>query len=57
MTFYFLIIKQEVNTNNTPFIPQSMEALNYYSSVFESLDATLKRDSRNRMNVEKQCLA
>ena len=34
-----------------------MEALNYYSSVFESLDATLSRESRDRVNVEKQCLA
>jgi hypothetical protein len=41
----------------TPFLPRFMEALNYYSSVFESLDATLSRESRDRVNVEKQCLA
>lgn len=51
------VVEQEVNTNTAPFLPRFMEALNYYSSVFESLDATLPRDSRDRMNVEKQCLA
>lgn len=51
------VVEQEVNTNTAPFLPRFMEALNYYSSVFESLDATLKRDSTDRMNVEKQCLA
>jgi hypothetical protein len=51
------VVEQEVNTNTAPFLPRFMEALNYYSSVFESLDATLSRESRDRVNVEKQCLA
>eukprot|EP01018_Ginkgo_biloba_P012429 Gb_30494 [translate_table: standard] len=51
------VVEQEVNTNTAPFFPRFMEAFSYYSSVFESLDATLPRDSKDRMNVEKQCLA
>uniref|UniRef100_A0A0D6R702 Uncharacterized protein n=1 Tax=Araucaria cunninghamii TaxID=56994 RepID=A0A0D6R702_ARACU len=51
------VVEQEVNTNTAPFLPRFIEALNYYSAVFESLDATLPRESRERMNVEKQCLA
>lgn len=51
------VVEQDVNTNTTPFFQRFIEAYNYYSTVFESLDATLPRDSQDRMNVEKQCLA
>lgn len=51
------IVEQDVNTNTAPFFPRFVEAYNYYSAVFESLDATLPRESQDRMNVEKQCLA
>uniref|UniRef100_A0A5B7AIQ7 Uncharacterized protein n=1 Tax=Davidia involucrata TaxID=16924 RepID=A0A5B7AIQ7_DAVIN len=51
------VVEQDVNTNTAPFFPRFVEAYNYYSAVFESLDATLLRDSQDRMNVEKQCLA
>ncbi|KAK9162566.1 hypothetical protein Syun_003468 [Stephania yunnanensis] len=51
------VVEQDVNTNTAPFFPRFVEAYNYYSAVFESLDATLPRESRDRMNVEKQCLA
>ncbi|XP_028781614.1 scarecrow-like protein 1 [Neltuma alba] len=51
------VVEQDVNTNTTPFFPRFVEAYNYYSSVFESLDATLPRESQDRMNVERQCLA
>ncbi|KAK9270948.1 hypothetical protein L1049_026536 [Liquidambar formosana] len=51
------VVEQEVNTNTAPFFPRFVEAYNYYSAVFESLDATLPRESQDRMNVEKQCLA
>ncbi|XP_068648398.1 scarecrow-like protein 1 [Aristolochia californica] len=51
------IVEQEVNTNTAPFFPRFVEAYNYYSAVFESLDATLPRESPDRMNVERQCLA
>ncbi|XP_004502571.1 scarecrow-like protein 1 [Cicer arietinum] len=51
------VIEQDVNTNTTPFLQRFVEAYNYYSAVFESLDVTLPRESQDRMNVERQCLA
>ncbi|KAF9610423.1 hypothetical protein IFM89_022334 [Coptis chinensis] len=51
------VVEQDVNTNTAPFFPRFVEAYNYYSAVFESLDATLPRESPDRMNVERQCLA
>uniref|UniRef100_A0A2P2LGD1 Scarecrow-like protein 1 n=1 Tax=Rhizophora mucronata TaxID=61149 RepID=A0A2P2LGD1_RHIMU len=51
------IVEQDMNTNTTPFLPRFIEAYNYYSAVFESLDATLPRESQDRVNVERQCLA
>ncbi|KAE8735086.1 Scarecrow-like protein 1 [Hibiscus syriacus] len=51
------VVEQDVNTNTTPFFPRFIEAYSYYSAVFDSLDATLPRESQDRMNVERQCLA
>ncbi|KAL2339694.1 hypothetical protein Fmac_007634 [Flemingia macrophylla] len=51
------VVEQDVNTNTTPFLPRFVEAYNYYSAVFESLDVTLPRESQDRINVERQCLA
>jgi hypothetical protein len=51
------VVEQDVNTNTAPFFPRFTEAYNYYSAVFDSLDATLPRESQDRLNVEKQCLA
>ncbi|KAK6939972.1 Transcription factor GRAS [Dillenia turbinata] len=51
------VVEQDVNTNTAPFLPRFVEAYNYYSAVFESLEATLPRESQDRMNVERQCLA
>ncbi|CAL9100193.1 unnamed protein product [Musa textilis] len=51
------IVEQDMNTNTAPFFPRFVEVYNYYSAVFDSLDATLPRDSTDRMNVERQCLA
>ncbi|PON99714.1 GRAS transcription factor [Trema orientale] len=51
------VVEQDVNTNTSPFFPRFIEAYNYYSAVFESLDATLPRESQDRTNVERQCLA
>ncbi|GAB4839687.1 hypothetical protein Ancab_029213 [Ancistrocladus abbreviatus] len=51
------VVEQDVNTNTAPFLPRFAEAYSYYSAVFESLDVTLPRESQDRVNVEKQCLA
>ncbi|GMP46583.1 hypothetical protein CsSME_00014674 [Camellia sinensis var. sinensis] len=51
------VVEQDMNANTAPFLPRFVEAHNYYSAVFQSLDATLPRDSQERLNVEKQCLA
>ncbi|CAE5958163.1 unnamed protein product [Arabidopsis arenosa] len=51
------VVEQDVNTNTSPFFPRFIEAYEYYSAVFESLDMTLPRESQERMNVERQCLA
>ncbi|XP_009628410.1 scarecrow-like protein 1 [Nicotiana tabacum] len=51
------VVEQDMNTNTTPFLQRVAEVHNYYSAVFESLDATLSRDSQERVNVERQCLA
>lgn len=50
------VVEQDVNTNTAPFFPRFVEAYNYYSAVFESLDATLPRESPDRINVERHCL-
>lgn len=51
------VVEQDVNTNTTPFLPRFVEAYSYYSAVFDSLDVTLPRESPDRVNVERQCLA
>ncbi|CAN4102786.1 unnamed protein product [Withania somnifera] len=51
------LVEQESNTNTAPFFPRFLEALDYYSAMFESIDVTLERDRRERINVEQHCLA
>lgn len=51
------VVEQNMNTNTAPFLARFGEAYSYYSAVFDSLDATLPRESQDRINVERQCLA
>ncbi|KAM3302415.1 scarecrow-like protein 21 [Capsicum chacoense] len=51
------LVEQESNTNTAPFFPRFLEALDYYSAMFESIDVTLERDTKERINVEQHCLA
>ncbi|KAF3789598.1 Chitin-inducible gibberellin-responsive protein 1 [Nymphaea thermarum] len=51
------LVEQESNTNTAPFFTRFMETLDYYSAMFESIDVTLQRDSKDRINVEQHCLA
>nr|GMC51810.1 scarecrow-like protein 21 [Ipomoea batatas] len=51
------LVEQESNTNTAPFFSRFIEALEYYSAMFESLDVVLPRDRKERINVEQHCLA
>ncbi|XP_030930070.1 chitin-inducible gibberellin-responsive protein 1-like isoform X2 [Quercus lobata] len=51
------LVEQESNTNTTPFFHRFVETLEYYLAMFESIDVTLPRSSKERINVEQHCLA
>jgi len=51
------LVEQESNTNTTPFFNRFIETLDYYLAIFESIDVTLPRNSKERINVEQHCLA
>uniref|UniRef100_A0A5B6Z9Y2 Putative chitin-inducible gibberellin-responsive protein 1-like n=1 Tax=Davidia involucrata TaxID=16924 RepID=A0A5B6Z9Y2_DAVIN len=51
------LVEQESNTNTAPFFPRFLETLDYYTAMFESIDVTLQRDRKERINVEQHCLA
>ncbi|KAK2639417.1 hypothetical protein Ddye_027212 [Dipteronia dyeriana] len=51
------LVEQESNTNTAAFLPRFVETLNYYLAMFESIDVTLPRDRKERIDVEQHCLA
>ncbi|KAI4308484.1 hypothetical protein L6164_031558 [Bauhinia variegata] len=51
------LVEQESNTNTAAFLPRFVETLDYYTSMFESIDVTLPRERKERINVEQHCLA
>ncbi|MFQ6621462.1 hypothetical protein Gotur_002734 [Gossypium turneri] len=51
------LVEQEANTNTAPFIPRFLETMGYFSSIFESIDVSLPREHKERINVEQHCLA
>ncbi|KAK8483054.1 hypothetical protein V6N13_031619 [Hibiscus sabdariffa] len=51
------LVEQESNTNTAPFLPRYIETLEYYLAIFESIDETMPRDRKERINVEQHCLA
>nr|WUR05454.1 GRAS transcription factor 9 [Rheum palmatum] len=51
------LVEQECNTNSAAFFPRFSETLDYYTAMFESMDVTLPRDHKDRINVEQHCLA
>ncbi|CAJ1963951.1 unnamed protein product [Sphenostylis stenocarpa] len=51
------LVEQEFNTNHAPFLQRFVETMNYYFSVFDSIDAALPREHKERINVEQHCLA
>ncbi|CAN6452058.1 unnamed protein product [Victoria cruziana] len=51
------LVEQESNTNTAPFFTRFIETFEYYSAMFESIDVTMPRESKDRINVEQHCLA
>ncbi|XP_060213806.1 scarecrow-like transcription factor PAT1 [Lycium barbarum] len=51
------LVEQESNTNTAAFFPRFLETLNYYTAMFASIDVTLPREHKERINVEQHCLA
>lgn len=51
------VVEHESNNNTAPFFPRFLQTLKYYTAVFESIDVTLPRDHKERINVEQHCLA
>ncbi|KAE8715597.1 NADH-ubiquinone oxidoreductase 21 kDa subunit [Hibiscus syriacus] len=49
--------EQESNTNTSPFFSRYLETLDYYSAMFESIDAACPRDDKQRINAEQQRVA
>ncbi|KAI3466443.1 hypothetical protein Pfo_023106 [Paulownia fortunei] len=51
------LVEQESNTNTAPFFLRFIETLDYYLAIFESIDVSLSREHKERINVEQHCLA
>lgn len=51
------LMEQESNTNTTAFLPRFIETLEFYSGMFESIDVSTPRESKDRINMEQHCLA
>ncbi|KAE8655731.1 Scarecrow-like protein 13 [Hibiscus syriacus] len=51
------LVEQESNTNTSPFFSRYVETLDYYTAMFESIDAACPRDDKQRINAEQHCVA
>lgn len=51
------LVEQESNTNTSTFYQRFCETLDYYTAMFESIDAARSRDDRQRINAEEHCVA
>ncbi|XVE50776.1 hypothetical protein DITRI_Ditri01bG0190200 [Diplodiscus trichospermus] len=51
------LVEQEANTNTTPFFLRFVETMHHYLAIFESIDVSLPREHKDRINVEQHCLA
>ncbi|WOK95462.1 scarecrow-like transcription factor PAT1 [Canna indica] len=51
------LVEQESNSNTSPFFPRFLETLDYYGAIFESIDVSLPRENKERINLEQHCLA
>ncbi|KAL0304300.1 UNVERIFIED_CONTAM: Scarecrow-like protein 8 [Sesamum radiatum] len=46
------VVEQEMNTNTAPLIPRVRETYEYYGALFDSLDATVSRESPERVRIQ-----
>ncbi|XP_068664988.1 GRAS family protein RAM1-like [Aristolochia californica] len=53
----FTLVEQEANHNGPYFLGRFLEALHYYSAIFDSLDATFPGDSPERAKLEQYIFA
>lgn len=51
------LVEQESNTNTSSFFNRFVEIMDYYTAMFESIDAGCPRDDRKRLNAEQHCVA
>ncbi|KAK3042651.1 hypothetical protein RJ639_000903 [Escallonia herrerae] len=47
------MVEQDANHNGPFFLGRFLESLHYYSAIFDSLEASLQRNSTERMKMEK----
>ncbi|XP_059282006.1 GRAS family protein RAD1-like [Lycium ferocissimum] len=47
------VVEQDANHNGPFFLGRFLESLHYYSAIFDSLEASLPRDSATRTMIEK----
>ncbi|CAN4095967.1 unnamed protein product [Withania somnifera] len=51
------LAEQESNTNTSAFLPRFRETMDYYTAMFESIDAARPRDDKQRISAEEHCVA
>ncbi|KAL7130432.1 hypothetical protein ABFS83_13G133700 [Erythranthe nasuta] len=51
------LVEQESNTNTANFVQRFCETLDFYTAMFESIDAARARDDRQRISAEEHCVA
>lgn len=52
-----ILVEQESNTNTASFFPRFNETLEYYTAMFESIDAGRSREDKQRISAEEHCVA
>ncbi|XP_019450478.1 PREDICTED: scarecrow-like protein 21 [Lupinus angustifolius] len=48
-----IVVEQDTNHNGPFFLGRFLESLHYYSAIFDSLEASMPRKSKDRMKIEK----
>ncbi|KAM4076326.1 hypothetical protein ACJW30_12G055000 [Castanea mollissima] len=48
-----ILVEQEMNTNTAPFMARVTETCSYYGALFDSFEATMKRDTLERVKIEE----